>query len=437
MLTIEPALPPEVLQPYVDELSGLASASELSASAFVERLQAYALRSRVAGHPLLHAIADGDFVDLAGSIRRFLAQYYFYSHRFTRYLAAVTANLESPEHRAALVGNSAEEAGHIDEHHRQELRAAGIDPDHVAAPHPELYRRFLVAIGLDAVKLLQRTPHLATAAWVETMEEIFRHSGQEQAIGALGIATEGIVRPMYQKLVSGIERAWPGLAPRDRAFFDLHAAVDDDHADVMRGIAVALSSSAAARRHIATGVLRALSAREHFYDEMLRFLRQTDSQGAGASDAGPSGSATFTDMRANRNSLEPVPAETPTGACLHAGVVRGATTPFSTERHHPVFPVELPSRAVSMSIGELAPGGRTSNHRHAYEALVYVVRGRGHSMIEGQRFEWQEGDALYTPPWCWHQHFASDAGPVQYLTATNMPLLGAIGQTVIRQEAPR
>jgi gentisate 1,2-dioxygenase len=91
--------------------------------------------------------------------------------------------------------------------------------------------------------------------------------------------------------------------------------------------------------------------------------------------------------------------------------------------------------SCSMSIGELAPSGHTSNHRHAYEALVYVVRGRGHSIIEGQRFDWQEGDAFYTPPWCWHQHFASDEGPVQYLTATNMPLLGAIGQTVIRQEA--
>src|SRR5262249_25864006 len=189
-----------------------------------------------------------------GAIRRLLSEYYFYSHRFTRYLAAATASLENPEHRAALVGNSAEEAGHIDEEHVAELRAAGIDPDHAAAPHPELFRRFLVAVGLDRSAMLQRTPHIATAAWVDTMEQLYRHGGQEQASGALGIPTEGIVRPMYRKLLAGIARAWPELRASDRVFFDLHAQVDDEHAQVLRDIAVALATTATARRKIAEGV---------------------------------------------------------------------------------------------------------------------------------------------------------------------------------------
>jgi len=423
-------------QGAVSELDELC-ASDCSADDFIDGLERFATRSRAVAHPLLSAIAHGQFVDLAGAIRRLLTEYYYYSHRFTRYLAAATASLEKPEHRSALVGNSAEEAGHMDAEHIADLRAAGIDPRDAAAPHPELFRRFLVAVGLDRTEMLDRTPHLATVAWVDTMEELYRHAPQEQAIGALGIATEGIVRPMYQKLLAGIARAWPDLTAADRIFFDLHAAVDDQHAGVLRGIAVALAANPAARRRVASGVLRAISARVQFFDEMLVYLRRTDAPAAAPGPRllqGQSGSAAFADVNKNRNSLVPVPAQPPGPACLHSAVSAGATTSFSAERGHPVFPVRLPSRSVSMSIGTLDPGRATSSHRHAYESLVYVTKGRGYTIMEGQRFEWKAGDALYTPPWCWHQHFADEDGDVEYLTATNMPMLNAMGQTVVREE---
>jgi gentisate 1,2-dioxygenase len=60
-----------------------------------------------------------------------------------------------------------------------------------------------------------------------------------------------------------------------------------------------------------------------------------------------------------------------------------------------------------MSVGHLAAGAATSNHRHAYEALTYILEGTGYTVIEGRRFDWQAGDALYIAPWCWHQHCAS------------------------------
>lgn len=148
-----------------------------------------------------------------------------------------------------------------------------------------------------------------------------------------------------------------------------------------------------------------------------------------------SDSESFTDVARNRNSLQVVPSRQPDASCLHRGIVGSSQAQaFSAQRGHPVFPVKLPSKAVSMSVGELAPGARTSNHRHGYEALMYIIRGKGYSIVEGQRFEWQEGDALYTPPWCWHQHFAEEGHAVQYITATNMPLLSGMGQTVIREE---
>lgn len=147
------------------------------------------------------------------------------------------------------------------------------------------------------------------------------------------------------------------------------------------------------------------------------------------------GSESFSDTSKNRNSLTVVPARQPDAACLHKAV-RGSSTArdFSAERGHPVFPLKAPSKTLSCSIGELAPGGKTSNHRHAYEALMYIISGKGYSLIEGQRFEWEAGDSLYTPPWCWHQHCAAEDSSVQYITSTNMPLLASMGQTVMREE---
>ena len=42
----------------------------------------------------------------------------------------------------------------------------------------------------------------------------------------------------------------------------------------------------------------------------------------------------------------------------------GEHNQFSTERKHPVFFVDLPSKNVSMTIGGLLPGQLTNRHRH-------------------------------------------------------------------------
>jgi pyrroloquinoline-quinone synthase len=250
--------------------------SPLSAEEFVLALQSHAARSRAVNHPLLHALAQREFSRLDEVLKDFFGQYFFYSHRFTQYLCAVISRLESPQHRAVLAGNLAEEAGHVDPEHEAVLRGAGIDPELVRHPHPVLFRRFLEAIGLDVAQLTSREPDVATAAWIETFQDLCRSPNQAQGVGALGIATEAVVRFMYAHLLTAIHQAWPQLPLRDRVFFDLHAAVDDDHAEVLRRIAVSLAQSPSGRMGLAVGTLRALDARANFFDHMLNRLRQRD-----------------------------------------------------------------------------------------------------------------------------------------------------------------
>lgn len=147
-------------------------------------------------------------------------------------------------------------------------------------------------------------------------------------------------------------------------------------------------------------------------------------------------SVAFIDTAVNRDSLEPRPVERPFDSLVHRDVCgEAAAGSFSASRGHPVYAVKLPSAAISASVGELDPGAQTSNHRHAYESLVYVLEGEGWTILEGRRVDWRAGDAFYVPPWNWHRHFAGARGRVRYLTTTNLPLLHQLGQTVLREEA--
>jgi quercetin dioxygenase-like cupin family protein len=110
---------------------------------------------------------------------------------------------------------------------------------------------------------------------------------------------------------------------------------------------------------------------------------------------------------------------------------------FSTERKHPVFFVDLPTKNVSMTIGGLLPDQVTNKHRHTYETVLYVVEGKGWTEIEGERVEWKAGDAVYIPSWAWHRHGnLSDAESAKYIACENAPQLQNLG-VALREEEGR
>ncbi len=85
-------------------------------------------------------------------------------------------------------------------------------------------------------------------------------------------------------------------------------------------------------------------------------------------------------------------------------------------------------QTMAMFVAEIPPAGKTGKHRHFNEAMIYVLAGRGHTIIDGQRYEWAEGDVVSVPLYSWHQHFNDDPDhPVRYLGVTNIPLIRALG----------
>jgi gentisate 1,2-dioxygenase len=92
-------------------------------------------------------------------------------------------------------------------------------------------------------------------------------------------------------------------------------------------------------------------------------------------------------------------------------------------------------QTMAMFIAEIPAGGKSGKHRHFNEALIYILSGRGHSVIEGERHDWEEADVISVPLFSWHQHFNDDPErSVRYLGITNIPLLRAMGLNRIEDE---
>lgn len=85
----------------------------------------------------------------------------------------------------------------------------------------------------------------------------------------------------------------------------------------------------------------------------------------------------------------------------------------------------------------LDPGSRSGKHRHLSEELLYILEGKGYDLHwdvkfdcadtyiwewekEPQKVEWEEGDFVYIPPYCTHQHFNADPDrPARFVSVTS------------------
>jgi len=79
-------------------------------------------------------------------------------------------------------------------------------------------------------------------------------------------------------------------------------------------------------------------------------------------------------------------------------------------------------------------GWKTMGHRHTVEAVLYVLQGKGHSIIDGVRYDWEEGDFICVPMFAWHRHINTGDRDFIYLAATTGPLSLALGLAVYEDE---
>lgn len=90
----------------------------------------------------------------------------------------------------------------------------------------------------------------------------------------------------------------------------------------------------------------------------------------------------------------------------------------------------LPTMAAYLQL--LRKDEHTRAHRHVASTVYHVAEGGGHSVIAGQRFDWEEGDTFVVPAWAWHEH-ASEGGEAVLFSFSDRPILRSFG--LDREEA--
>jgi pyrroloquinoline quinone (PQQ) biosynthesis protein C len=239
-----------------------APTSELPAD-FVSRIANEALRHRAVRHPYLTALATGSVPDLRWALTDFARHYHGYSAHFPRYLATVISRLENPVHRKALLANLTQESGIYDAEELRSLAAVGIEREWVdGIPHPLLFERFRDALGGRGEPGVEADQ---VVCWRELFLVLLASGSPAEAVGALGLGTEHIVKTIYTPFTAALARLGE-LAPRDTVFFPLHVVVDDDHGESLHAIAADFAARPEGRVQLRRGMLKALQLRSAFWD---------------------------------------------------------------------------------------------------------------------------------------------------------------------------
>lgn len=88
---------------------------------------------------------------------------------------------------------------------------------------------------------------------------------------------------------------------------------------------------------------------------------------------------------------------------------------------------------MSCVIQMIRAGIHTRAHRQVNSAIYHVFEGQGYSVINGQRFDWRQGDFFVVPPWAWHEHVNESRDEAILFSVQDTPVMKALG--LYREEA--
>ncbi|MGX9742747.1 cupin domain-containing protein [Pseudocitrobacter corydidari] len=105
-------------------------------------------------------------------------------------------------------------------------------------------------------------------------------------------------------------------------------------------------------------------------------------------------------------------------------------TPYDDVLMHYTNPVTgghvMPTIGASMQ--RLRPGFVGKAHRHTGSFMYQVAKGHGYSIIDGQRFDWQERDIFCVPSWAFHEHVnLSQSDDACLFCFNDLPVMQSLG----------
>ena len=85
-------------------------------------------------------------------------------------------------------------------------------------------------------------------------------------------------------------------------------------------------------------------------------------------------------------------------------------------------------QTIGASMQMLRPGEATRAHRHTGSFIYQCAKGKGYSIVDGKRLDWEERDIFCVPSWAWHEHSnGSDREDACLFCFNDLPVIQGLG----------
>jgi pyrroloquinoline-quinone synthase len=221
--------------------------------AFVRELFDFVRERRSFGrHPLWQKIAAGRLPRDRMPI--FAAQFFLQVREFPRALSALHSRCNNSAERIKLAESLYEE---------ETGRISG------SAPHPELFIRLGLGLGMRREEMTDASALPSTAALIDWFELSTKDRSFAEGVAAINVAAEGQVPNNFAAFARALERCY-GLRRDDVIFFDVHETADREHSDVGDNILSKMLMGNDDRARIKRAAERSLDLWWQFFDGIER-----------------------------------------------------------------------------------------------------------------------------------------------------------------------
>ncbi len=221
--------------------------------AFVSEIFAKVKARRSFGrHPFWLKIADGKVAQEGMCV--FATQFFLQVREFPRAVSALHSRCYDAGERVKLAESLYEEE-------------TGLISG--SAPHPELFIRLGLGLGLDREDMVHGKALPSTAALIDWFELSTKDRSFNEGVGAINLAAEGQVPGNFGPFARALEKNY-GLSREQVAFFDVHEIADRDHSDVGDHILSRALLSEGERAGVWAAVERSLDLWWQFFDGIER-----------------------------------------------------------------------------------------------------------------------------------------------------------------------
>lgn len=123
-------------------------------------------------------------------------------------------------------------------------------------------------------------------------------------------------------------------------------------------------------------------------------------------------------------------------------LIKGKTIPFLLSRQaiHRVYSRDWTKGLTNNNWNIFIHEVRTQSGKHTHQGglTLFVLKGKGYTVVDGKRFDWKEGDLICLPVkggGVEHQHFNADNKPSRWLAFINNVYHRIMGRQYNQQEA--